>query len=441
LTIQFSGDGHNKQTNGCSADADIYDIVDKALNLPSGQSSKQPKATLLELGADSLGLAKIVSTVKRTLGHQLDMATMFSFPSVETVVNMASKSSEDQISKDGDSTKPATFSLLPSSGRSLDTFCRQAGVQVGDVEDALPLSASQKAYLDTFVGDHKDTELFWQMNRYKIAKGTDPKRLLGALETLQKHEESLRWVITEDAKGGLMALQMRPGVDSCVERLRCDSEEEATEIMDSRLASCKHRAGVRTATIYLIEIGQELEMTFIESHLFTEGQGRTQVLYVLNQAYNNEPLERYASYSSFTERFPVGHDSPADMEFWRNEISAAEFSEGSDWDVKGKVLKNPADFSNDRLEALDTERSVEAPFSKLTVQMGMSIPFIVESVYALSLALYFAQQDEAFARGSVVYDRCISLRTAEPRFSSVRAVTAGYHPNFIPLDLAKSSLW
>jgi hypothetical protein len=75
------------------------------------------------------------------------------------------------------------------------------------------------------------------------------------------------------------------------------------------------------------------------------------------------------------------------------------------------------------------------------VQTGMTIPFIAEAVYALSLALYFGQQDPAFSRGSVVYDRCISLRTVDPQFSGVRAVTGGYHPNSVLLAVAQSSLW
>ena len=73
------------------------------------------------------------------------------------------------------------------------------------------------------------------------------------------------------------------------------------------------------------------------------------------------------------------------------------------------------------------EKSASGPFDKLSVRVGMTVPLIVESVYALSLALYFGQQSEAFKRGQVVYDRAISLRTADPRFSSLRALTQGYH--------------
>lgn len=100
---------------------------------------------------------------------------------------------------------------------------------------------------------------------------------------------------------------------------------------------------------------------------------------------------------------------------------------------------NPENLAKDRLEVEGGVRSVGAPFSKLAVQMSMTMPFVVEAVYALSLGLYFGQQDQAFIRGSIVYDRCISLRTADPRFSSVRAVTGGYHPNFISLELARAA--
>jgi acyl carrier protein len=441
LTIQFSGDKNKQQADGNSKDTGMYDIIDKALNLPPGSSRKNSEATLLELGADSLGLAKIVSSAKRTLGHQLDMATMFSFPSVGKVIEMAQRTTGNQTASDTELLKPAAFSLLPSGGQFLESICRQAGIKSSDVEDAFPLSANQKAYLDVFVGDYKDTNLMWQMNRYKISEKTDSARLADALGTLQRHEESLRWVLSEDPEAGLMVLQLRPGVDSCVEKLRCDSQEEAGEVLESRLASCKHQAGRRTATMFLIEIGKELEMTFIESHFFTEGQGRSLLIEALNRAYNGQPLEVYTSYTSFVERHPVGHDSKADLEFWRKEASALEFSEGSDWALKQKVLKSPVEYINDRLSIVGVTQAVEAPFKKLTVQTGMTIPFIVEAVYALSLALYFGQQDQAFLRGSVGYDRCVSLRTAEPQFSTVRAITNAYHPNVVSLDLAKSSLW
>lgn len=179
---------------------------------------------MLELGADSLGLAKIVSDVKTVYGRQLDMATMFSFPSIEIVVKMAGKESQGNSSQgkeevDGSLQRPASFSLLPNGKGCLETLCRQASVWMSDVEDAFPLSSSQKMYFDIFYSGHADTELMWQMNRYKLAGNTDKKRLIRALASLQRHEESLRWMLTEDPELGWTTLQLRPDVRNCVEEL------------------------------------------------------------------------------------------------------------------------------------------------------------------------------------------------------------------------------
>lgn len=424
-----------------SADIDVYGIIDRSLNLPSGQAEKQSQATLLELGADSLGLAKIVSSLKRDHGRQLDMATMFSFPSVETVVKMACSKTGSKENGGDKMTRPAAFSLLPNGKEDLHKICDGAGVQPTNVEDAFPLSASQKMYFDIFLGDHKDTDIMWQMNRYKMSKGTDPKRLVHALEALQKHEESLRWMLAHDPELGWITLQLSPSADSCIEELECATDDEAKEIVERHLASCKHHPGTRTAIIFVIKIRDNLEMTFIESHGFTEGQGRSQMFETLTQAYKNEAMGAYPSYTNFIQRYPTGLDPQNKLDFWAKDNTAMKLSEGTDWDLKQRVLENPPDLSKDRLDALGVERSVEAPFNKLTVQTGMTIPFIAEAVYALSLALYFGQQDPAFLRGSIVYDRCISLRTADPQLSGVRAVTGGYHPNSVLLAVAQSSLW
>jgi acyl carrier protein len=409
--------------------------------LQSGRAERQSKATLLELGADSLGLAKIVSSLKRIHGRQLDMATMFSFPSVETLVRMVCQGTGSNQSQNEDKCRPAAFSLLPNGKKDLQKICDQAGVQTISVEDAYPLSASQKMYFDIFLGDHKDTDMMWQMNRYRMTKGTDRKRLVHALKTLQRHEESLRWMLAEDFNLGWVTLQLSPGADSCVEELEFATEDEAKKAVESRLASCKHHPGKRTAIIFLIRIGEELEMTFIESHGFTEGQGRAQILETLTRAYENKVMDSYPSYTNFIQRYPAGLDLQHNLDFWEKENFAMKQSEGADWDLKRKVLENPRELTNDRLDLLGVERSVKAPFNKLAVQTGMTIPFIAEAIYALSLALYFGQQNPAFLRGSVVYDRCISLRTADPQLSGVRAVTGGYHPNSVLLAVAQSSLW
>lgn len=61
--------------------------------------------------------------------------------------------------------------------------------------------------------------------------------------------------------------------------------------MESHLAAYRHRSSVRTAVIFVTGIRQELEMTFIESHGFTEGQGRAQMLHTLSQAYKKQTMD------------------------------------------------------------------------------------------------------------------------------------------------------
>ena len=87
------------------------------------------------------------------------------------------------------------------------------------------------------------------------------------------------------------------------------------------------------------------------------------------------------------------------------------------------------------------EKSVNGPFHKLSVRLGMTLPLVVESAFALSLALYLSPQDAAFGRGNIVYDRAVSMRTVDSDFGGLRALTGAYLPNFISLDLARASLW
>lgn len=136
----------------------------------------------------------------------------------------------------------------------------------------------------------------------------------------------------------------------------------------------------------------------------------------LLQAYKNEAMDSYPSYANIIQQRPAGLDLEHRLEFWKKEDAAMKHSDGADWDFKQKVLENTPDLTKDQLDLLGVERSVEAPFNRLTVQTGMTTPFIAEAVYALSLALYFGQQDPVFLRRSVVYDCCISLRTVDPQF-------------------------
>ena len=435
------GGGSEQCSNGEKGDEDVFAMIDNVLGLTSGQAKAHPKATLLELGADSMSLARLVQKIFRTTGVLLGMAELFSFPSVGKVAERVRTGTASSPGENGSASAPAPFSLLPFGQDRLGKVCDEAGVRMEDLEDAFPHSASQWAFFAAFAGEEQDNDLMWMLNRYEVSEGTDSERLLRALRRAEEHEESLRWTMATSSETGWLTLQVRPGAESRTEQLQCGSEDEAKKSLEGRLASCKHVPGARTAAIYVVHIGTKLELAFIESHGFTEGRARTEILDTVEKAYSDDTLAGYTPYSAFVQRYPREDDAHHASPFWKKEAAAVECSESDDWHSKANSLINSPRLAAERLELLGVADSVDGPFTELSVQMGITLPLVVEAVFALSLALYLAQQGPEFARGHVVYDRAISMRSGDPEFSTLRALTGAYLPNFVLLDVAKRSLW
>lgn len=366
------------------------------------------------------------------------MAELFSFPTVARMVRMVDDSSSSEGSVEA---QPDAFSLLSSGKDALRTSCRQAAIEVDTLEDAFPFSSSQKAFLGAFLRDGSDNDLLWMLNRYAITEDVNKDRLLAALSALQQHEESMRWTLAQTSNAEWITLQVRPGVEQRVQEIHVETPEQAKQEIDHRLSACRHCPGAKTLHIFLVEIGQELELAFVESHLFTEGQARTLILENLQKLYNDEVADPHLSYSAFVEKHPAGRDEKHKLEFWEKEKEALLQSEGSDWSLKSSSLVLPAELADERLDLLGVEGSVEGPFQQMSSHVGMTLPLAVEAVFGLSLALYLGQQNPAFTRGHVAYDRAVSLRTSEDAFQGVRGLTQAYHPNAHPLALAKTSLW
>lgn len=423
----------------------VHTVVEKALRLPKGHAGRNASVSLLELGADSLTLAKIVAGVKRQTGKILPMASLLSFPSIDAIIRMTDEQppQEGNVNNGaaGTTSKPAAFSLLPVETCGIECLCRQAKIAIDDLEDAHPLSSSQAMFFDIVLGPRRDNEFLWQLSRYDIAENVDPDSLCQALILLQAHEESLRWTLVEDAKLGWVTLQCKPGVENRVERIQCETETEAINLLDDRLAASRHTSGAKTAILFVLEIGSSLELAILESHACTEGQGRRQMLEVLSQAYHGQELDTYNSYSLFVERNPPGEDSRENLSFWRNEKAAIQHSEGPNWEHKEQTLLTPRHRFHDRLDLAGARNFAEGPFDKLVMETGVTLPCVVEAVFSISIALYLSQQDRVFSSGFVAYDRRTSLRSTDERFTGLRAVTGVYQPNFMSLDHARTSIW
>ncbi|CAK1359052.1 Peroxisomal-coenzyme A synthetase [Cercospora beticola] len=445
-----AGDGKQK-----SSEDDVYAIIDRALGIKSGQAKESQSTTLLALGADSMGLSKISSAVERQTGVRLGVAALFAYPTVEEVVDLVQQGTTKSQGGFDAPTKVAPFSLLGSSKDQLEQICNSAGIKIDDLEDAIPLSANQNMYLKVLRGstkkEHLDNNDVWQMNRYRLANGTDKARLLQTLGKVRQHEESFRWKLGyDDSASSWIILQEKPEYSNPdsprIREFSCAAEEEATKLMDEELSTYRHRVGTRTLVLYIVSIGEgdslELELAFIESHLFTEGQGRRLILDTISKAYQNEELDHYTPYSAYVSRFPIGHDPASALEFWEKEVASMKREEK--WsEIKAPAYVNPEAWTKDQLVPLGDMQSVNAPFRDLTVVLDMTLPLVVEAVFSLSLALWLSQRDSVFTSGSVVYDRAVSLRTIGDgeRLDSVRAVTGSYQPQPLVLDLAARDLW
>ena len=438
-------DNSGQKGNPDQIAGDVYGIIDNVLNLPPGHAKAHQEATLLILGADSMSLARLVQNVARQTGARLNMAELFSFPSVGKVVRLAEKGSSGDSAAGESISAPAALSLLPFGKDKLEVVCQEAGVQVDDLEDAFPHSASQGAFFDAFAGEDQDNDLLWMLNRYHLAEGTDHAQLVQALFKLQEHEESLRWTMASSPETGWITLQSRPGTDNRVEELSCASDDDAKHALDARLAACKHVPGAQTARIYLVTINaRPAELAFLESHGFTEGRARTEILESLEKLLRAETPAPYTPYSAFVQRHPRGADDPSAVAFWQREAAAMTHSEDyATWATKSASLLTPPRLAGERLQLLGVSGSVAGAFTALSVRVGMTLPLVVEAVFALSLALYLGQQGEEFKTGHVVYDRAVSMRSSrdEAGWTSLRALAQAYVPNFLLLDVARGSLW
>jgi len=107
---------------------DVYGIIDKAFGLAPGKAKAQPDATLLDLGADSMGLARIAAGIRTCTGKNIGIAELFSFSSIDSVIKMARKGGK---SNKETPLKPEAYFLLSFDKDTLYQTCQQVDVRAG----------------------------------------------------------------------------------------------------------------------------------------------------------------------------------------------------------------------------------------------------------------------------------------------------------------------
>lgn len=150
--------GRNANTDPVDLPARIPKLMAEALRVDADKV--QPEVTLLELGADSMNLTRLLSDM-RQIGCSVSMSDLMLNPTVQQVTDMcvksytgASKTSGSGSDGAEDIDPPAPFSLLseliqgmegaPTLDSTLAQVTEQTGLRVDQLDDVLPLSPEAK---------------------------------------------------------------------------------------------------------------------------------------------------------------------------------------------------------------------------------------------------------------------------------------------------------
>lgn len=214
LSRKLSKSSNGQATRGANG-ADANQLPERIMHLIAedlrcSPSGVKPEVTLLELGADSMNLTRLLGNL-RHLGCTLTMADVMLNPTVQQVVDMCLKShargkaGDDDVSADRSTQKvdiPPSFSVLKefvaestaeisSVDDVLATVSKQTGLQTSQLEDVLPLSLEAKWFHDGSATDKlgmKDTQVSWVTIGSMIQKSVDIDRLRWAFGEAAKVE-------------------------------------------------------------------------------------------------------------------------------------------------------------------------------------------------------------------------------------------------------------
>lgn len=228
LAKPADGEGNGRVINMDPVDlpARITKLMAAALRLDA--ESVQPKVTLLELGADSMSLTRLLSDL-RHIGCSIAMSDLILNPTVQQVIDMCTKSfsAEKGINKSGgldldvadDVEPPAPFSVLsehieslegvPSVESILADVTKQTGLQLDQLDDVLPLSPEAKWFQSATLTD-----------KYSL-KGTAASFVtMGAPIQSSVDIRKLKWAFAEAAKAEPVRYETLPRKYFCIIKIR-----------------------------------------------------------------------------------------------------------------------------------------------------------------------------------------------------------------------------
>lgn len=219
--------------NGKVASIDPVDLPTRISKLMTAAlrvdaDSVQPRVTLLELGADSMSLTRLLSDL-RHIGCSIAMSDLILNPTVQQVIDMCRKSysagkgtnKSDSLDLDvaDDVEPPAPFSVLSEHIESLEgapsvefilaDVAKQTGLQLDQLDDVLPLSPEAKWFQSATLTD-----------KYSLKDTAASFVTMGAPIQSSVDIERLKWAFAEAAKAEPVRYETFPPKDFCIINIR-----------------------------------------------------------------------------------------------------------------------------------------------------------------------------------------------------------------------------
>ncbi|KAL1862929.1 NRPS protein [Diaporthe australafricana] len=393
----------------------IVRLIAEALRVEADKV--QPKVTLLELGADSMNLTRLLSDM-RHIGCNIAMSDLILNPTVQEVIDMCMKSCsagkgfnktnglDPEVTEDIE--PPPPFSLLKDliegmeCALSLDSVLadvtKQTGLHVHQLEDVLPLSPEAKWF--------------------------------------QSQTLTTKWGLEGTAASFVtMGAPIQDSVD--IERLKSAFAEAAKVEPKYLLVSYPNEQGEECRALY-----------FVDSHIVTDNTSRSRLrdnvvkLYLGQATVQNlpqKPLPTGVLVRDLLRKAKVNHASKA--KFWRDdEVShgAAElppYIPPLEAGVGARVSRWSVD-NNAFHQAIWT-----GDLKGLTLALGMTAPTVVQTIVPLAMAVYEYQGTLALPEAVCFGSSSSSRDTRIPNIDQSRGFAMFFPPFRFTLALARRSLW
>ncbi|KUI70611.1 Putative peroxisomal-coenzyme A synthetase [Cytospora mali] len=436
------------------------------------------ETTLLELGADSMSLTRMLGNLHR-LGCSINMSDVILNPTVQHVTDICvssfSAGEPASAAVAGNSVQqvdvPAPFSVLkealeevegsPSLDVVLADVAKQTGLQLDQLEEVLPLSPEQKWFHDAAVTSKwgmLDSQVSWVTVGAPIKPTVDIEKLKWAFTEVSKVEPLPRsfFAIIPGTNVWVHTIAKPDVVPLNWEEWSADSEQAALDRLQAEHLSLRYRPGVRGSKLLLVTYPNKAgetcrDLYMVDSHVLTDNTSRSMLrdnvikLYLGEATLDNLPQVPLPS-AVLTKalRKTSKENYTSKMRYWQSDIKSHGITGRPVYTAPPETgIQSYTQFRINEDPAKKTS-TWTGDINGLSVLMGLSAPTLIQSIMPLAVAAFEYQGTRKIPK-STVYSYSISARSGiiPPIRNSEQSRSFGVTvmPFLFPMSLAEQSLW